>query len=67
MMPIGSRKEQKELQKKVERLEAEVKLLEQKIGKLEEDKASKTKTILEFAALVIELVGAILAIVLLML
>ena len=64
---MGSRKGQKELKRKVERLEAEVELLRQKIGKLGDDKASKAKTILELTALVIELAGAILAIVLLLL
>ncbi len=62
---MGNRNQQTELERKVEKLETDVKSLEEKIGKLEEDKTSKAKMILEITVGVIELAGAILAIVLL--
>lgn len=60
---MGSQNRQKKLKQRVEKLEADVKLLEEKIGKLEEDKANKAKAILEFATLIIGLVMAILEVV----
>ena len=62
MRIIGNQKECEKLKRKIERLELEVKVLEEKVRKLKNGRLNKTKAILEVSTLIIELVGAILAI-----
>ena len=62
MRIIGSQKECEKLKREIERLELEVKVLEEKVRKLKNGRLNKTKAILEVSTLIIELVGAILAI-----